>query len=82
MVGCSPHTGQVGTRAFSTSLNVIAPPSYCSSRSYSGRPAPVSTLMASSAWIEPMRPGMGPRTPASEQLITPAGGGGSGNRQR
>ena len=43
-----------------------------------GSPMPVSSLMASLTWIEPMLAHSTPSTPPSAQLGTMPGGGGSG----
>ena len=52
------------------------------SRPSSGSPMPVSSLIASVTWIEPMLAQSTPSTPPSAQDGTMPGGGGSGYRQR
>jgi hypothetical protein len=51
-------------------------------RPMSGSPRPRSTLIVSSAWIDPMMPGSTPSTPASAQLGASSAGGGSGTMSR
>ncbi len=48
----------------------------------SGSPTPVSSLIASSAWIEPTTPAVAPSTPASRHDGTEPAGGSVGNAQR
>ena len=47
-------------------------------RPTAGSPMPVSNLIASLTWIEPIMAHSTPRTPPSAQLGTIPGGGGSG----
>ena len=48
----------------------------------SGSPAPVISLIVSSAWSDPITPGSTPSTPPSAQFGTRPGGGGWRKRQR
>ena len=57
IVGCSPQTGQFGSRRSVTSLNSVASASKSSSRPTSGSPMPSASLSASFACSEPMMPG-------------------------
>ena len=77
-----PHAGQLGSRRTLKLRNDSSSASYASRRPTSGSPRSSSSLIASSAWIDPMMPGSTPSTPASAQLGASSGGGGSGSRQR
>ena len=60
----------------------MSSPSNSRYRPIIGRPMSSRYLMVSKAIMLPMIPGSTPNTPASAQLCTLPGGGGSGNRQR
>ena len=68
--GASPQTGQVGWRAIRTSVNSMARPSSMSSRPVNVRPAPVSSLSASAACIDPIMPTSGAKTPRVAQRVS------------
>src|SRR5919199_748021 len=74
IVGCSPHTGQSGSRRIVTSLNSAASASKSSSRPTSGSPIPSASLSASFACSEPMIPGSTPSTPPSAHEGASSGG--------
>ncbi len=57
IVGCSPQTGQSGSRRSATSVNSVASASNSSSRPTSGSPTPSASFSASFAWSEPTMPG-------------------------
>src|SRR5438067_999101 len=68
MVGCSPQTGQSGSRRSVTSLNSVESASKRSRRPESDSPMPSASFSVSFAWSEPMIPGSTPSTPPSAQL--------------
>ena len=69
---------RVGSGRIVTVRLVDSSRSINTSRPSSGRPAPVMSLTASMAIIDPTVPGSAPITPASAQLGTEPGGGGDG----
>src|SRR5450759_4786324 len=77
-----PQVGQVGSRRTLNVRKLSSSASYARRRPISGSPRFRSSLIASSAWIEPTMPGSTPSTPASAQLGASSGGGGSGRRHR
>ena len=74
--------GHSGSRRRRMVRKFIRRASTSSSRPASVSPIPRINLIASVAWMVPMRPGSTPSTPASAQLGTSPGGGGSRKRQR
>src|SRR5882724_11529313 len=75
MVGCVPHTGQLGFLRSFSSRNFIPRASKSSKRPMRLSPRPRISLMVSIAWMEPTIPGRTPRTPPSAQQGTRPGGG-------
>ena len=83
MVGCSPHTGQSGSRSGNgTARHVIASASNVISRAVSGLPTPSISFTASTACMLPITPTTAPSTPASLQLGTSPAAGISRKMQR
>src|SRR6266536_252432 len=78
IVGPSPHNAQFGSLRTLIVRYDISSASYTMSRPTSGSPVPVSSLIASVTWIEPMLAQSTPSTPPSAQDGTMPGGGGSG----
>src|SRR5919206_3162108 len=80
--GSLEQIGHSGSRRTFSSVNVAPSASYRSSRPTSGSPAPVTSLITSTAWSSPITPGRTPSTPFAPQEGASSAGGGGGERER
>jgi hypothetical protein len=73
MVGLSPQTEHLADfGGFLMLIKEQFSESYINSRSFIVVPKPVKTFNASTDCNIPIRPGTGPKTPLSEQLLQPS----------
>ena len=78
MLGSAPQEAQCGSARRRMVRNLVASASQISSRPASVSPMPRISYSTSVACRVPITPVTAPRTPASEQVGTMPGGGGSG----